>query len=115
MSRVFIIQNIEKRNRSTGRFEPMYDFTDAASFGEPCYLLDPDRNASRTAGVVADLMEGLQDINEEDYLVLVGNPALIGMATAIAAAYTEGKLKLLQWDKKFKKYMPIPVDLPVYR
>ena len=61
MSRVFIIQNVERKNRDTGQFEPMYDFTPAEIFGEHVFLLDHEATPTRAAGVMVDLMNGLTD------------------------------------------------------
>jgi hypothetical protein len=41
----------------------------------------------------------------------MGDPAIIGIACAIAAEINRGRIKLLKWDKENKTYYPIQVDI----
>ena len=114
MSRVFVVQNVCWRNPTSGEWEPKYDLRPAEGFGEIVYLLDPDANPFNPAQVTATLMEKLGDFGPEDHLLLIGNPALIGMAVATAAAYNDGRVRMLQWDRR-RRYIPVVVDLPIFR
>lgn len=114
MSRVFVVQNVCWNNPRTGQWEPKHDLTPAELFGEIRYLLEPDANPFNPAQVNATLMERLGDFGSEDFLLLTGNPVLIGMAVATAAAYNDGKVTLLQWDRR-RRYIPVKVDLPIFR
>ena len=40
----------------------------------------------------------------EDYLLLTGDPAIIGVACSIVSDITNGKYNLLKWDKQERKY-----------
>jgi len=42
---------------------------------------------------------------------LIGDPAAMAIAAAMAAQYNGGKFRLLKWDKREMKYYPILVDL----
>jgi N-acetyl-beta-hexosaminidase len=55
----------------------------------------------------------LRDFSDDDYLLLIGNPVFIGWATAIAAAYNEGRVNLLMWSGKEKGYREVKAILPV--
>jgi len=46
-----------------------------------------------------------------DYLLLIGDPAIIGVACSIVSDITNGKYKLLKWDKQERKYYPIEINL----
>ena len=46
-----------------------------------------------------------------DYLLLTGDPAIIGVACSIVSDITNGKYNLLKWDKQEKKYYPISISL----
>ena len=48
---------------------------------------------------------------EEDYLLLTGDPALIGVACSLVSDTTNGKYNLLKWDKQERKYYPIEINL----
>jgi hypothetical protein len=42
---------------------------------------------------------------------LIGDPAAMSIAAAIASQYNNGKFRFLKWDKREMKYYPIVVDL----
>ena len=42
-----------------------------------------------------------------DYLLLTGDPAIIGVACSIVSDMTNGKYNLLKWDKQDRMYYPI--------
>jgi hypothetical protein len=46
-----------------------------------------------------------------DYLLLTGDPAIIGVACSIVADKTGGKFNLLKWDRQEKTYYPIEINL----
>lgn len=112
---VFIVQNVERRNESTGLFEPVYDFSSCEVYGKPHFLLNPGRSPHQAAGITADLMSALMNFSDDDYILPTGNPVLISMAATVAAGYNGGRVKFLLWDKRAQKYHPIPVDLPIFR
>lgn len=106
MSTVYIIQN--QLIYRDGRWSPKFDFIPAQEFGRLVYLLDPKTNQSDPQRVIEALHEQLRHYTVEDYLLLVGNPCLIGWATAIAAQHSEGAVvKMLQWSGKDRKYVPV--------
>ncbi len=53
----------------------------------------------------------MKDFNSEDYLLLTGDPAIIGVACSIASDITNGKYNLLKWDRQERKYYPISINL----
>ena len=66
---------------------------------------------------LADQVERLENLNQEiekakkDFLLLTGDPAIIGVACSIASDITNGKYNLLKWDKQERKYYPIEINL----
>ena len=52
-----------------------------------------------------------KDYEQTDYLLLTGDPAIIGVACSIVSDITNGKYKLLKWDKQERKYYPIEINL----
>ena len=61
--------------------------------------------------LIFKLRKGLKDFTTDDYLLLTGDPAIIGVACSIVSDMTNGKYKLLKWDKQERKYYPIEINL----
>ena len=53
----------------------------------------------------------LQDFNSDDYLLLMGDPAIIGIACAIASDINQGRYKVLKWDNQEKRYYSVEIDI----
>ena len=52
-----------------------------------------------------------REYTPKDYLLLTGDPAIIGVACSIVSDITNGKYKLLKWDRQEKTYYPIEVNI----
>ena len=61
--------------------------------------------------LIFKLRKGLKDFTPDDYLLLTGDPAIIGVACSIVSDMTNGKYNLLKWDKQERKYYPIEINL----
>ena len=61
--------------------------------------------------LIFKLRKVLRDFTSEDYLLLTGDPAIIGVACSIVSDITNGKYKLLKWDKQERRYYPININL----
>ena len=61
--------------------------------------------------LIFKLRKGLDNFNKKDYLLLTGDPAIIGVACSIVSDITNGKYNLLKWDKQERKYYPIEINL----
>jgi hypothetical protein len=84
----------------------------AKEFGEIVVMLPSHFRIGFSAGQVADqLMVLLSSFKEEDYLLLIGDPVLIGIATAVASHWTNGKVRMLKWDRQECMYYPVNFDL----
>ena len=60
---------------------------------------------------VIKLRKLLKDYTPEDYLLLTGDPAIIGIACSIVSETTNGKFNLLKWDRQEKMYYPLKINL----
>ena len=105
MSIVYVVQNQHFNDRRTGQRRPKFDLTPAREYGELRYLLSPEASPSLPRSVIASLQYGLADFTERDYLLLLGNPCLIGWTVAVAAQKTGGPVKLLQWHNQSHSYI----------
>ena len=61
--------------------------------------------------LIFKLRKGLRNYTSEDYLLLTGDPAIIGVACSIVSDITNGKYNVLKWDKQERKYYPIEINL----
>ena len=53
----------------------------------------------------------LKNFTSEDFLLLSGDPAIIGVVCSVVSDITNGKYKLLKWDRQEKTYYPIEVNI----
>lgn len=106
MNKVYVVQN-QFVVSPTGALEPRFDLTSAAAFGELVTLLPPTASAFDTESALKLLRKGLAKFTGDDYLLLIGNPALLGLATAVAARNNNGKVRILQWQHRERKYFAV--------
>ena len=110
-SRVFVIQEIA----GTKAGNPKINIMGASSYsssGKFNFLLPEFSQIIFSPGpLVYKLRQGLKDYTSDDYLLLTGDPAIIGVACSIVSDITNGRYKLLKWDKQERKYYPIEINL----
>jgi len=105
---VYVIQEIA----GTKEGKPKINILGAAEYGTFKFLLPELSQMIFSPGpLIFKLRKGLKDYTSEDYLLLTGDPAIIGVACAIVADITTGKFNLLKWDKQERKYYPIHINL----
>jgi hypothetical protein len=105
---VYVIQEIA----GTRDGRPKINILGARDYGEFKFLLPELSQIIFSPGpLIFKLRQGLKNFNEDDYLLLTGDPAIIGVACSIVSDITNGKYKLLKWDKQESKYYPITINL----
>ena len=60
---------------------------------------------------IRKMRKNLQDFKDTDYILCTGDPAIIGLSTAIASDITNGKFNLLKWDRQETRYYPLSFNL----
>ena len=109
--KVYVIQEIA--GSTDGR--PKINIMGASSYstsGKFNFLLPELSQIIFSPGpLIFKLRKGLKDFTTDDYLLLTGDPAIIGVACSIVSDMTNGKYKLLKWDKQERKYYPIEINL----
>ena len=110
-NKVYVIQHIA--GTKAGR--PKINIMGASRYstsGKFKFLLPEDSQMIFSPGpLIFQLRQKLRDFTSEDYLLLTGDPAIIGVACSIVSDITNGKYKLLKWDKQESKYYPISINL----
>lgn len=103
---------IQQPHRWNGReLAPAFDVSPAEEHGNVEFLLSPTAAPFQTAGIVQELHEKLNGFSDGDFLLLIGNPCLIGIATAIAAHYNNGLVPMLQWSGKDGRYIEVVPEI----
>ena len=89
-----------------------YNVRSAEKFGDLKIML-PDRKQMILASgpLTFELQKHLKEFNDNDYLLLIGDPAIIGLCCAIASDFNNGKFKVLKWDRIDRKYYDLEIDL----
>ena len=105
---VYVIQEIP--GTSEGR--PKINIMGAREYGEFKFLLPELSQIIFSPGpLIFKLRDLLKNYSVRDYLLLTGDPAIIGVACSIVSDITNGKYKLLKWDKQERKYYSIDINL----
>ncbi len=84
----------------------------ASHYGQFKFLLPEFSQMIFSPGpLIYKLRQGLKNYKVKDYLLLTGDPAIIGVACSIVSDITHGKYNVLKWDKQERKYYPIDINL----
>lgn len=84
----------------------------ATKYGQIKVLLPTGSQITFSAGhVTEELKSKLSNFNDNDYLLLMGDPIAIGLACMVAAHWNKGRVKMLKWDKQEKMYYPVDTEL----
>tara|TARA_R110001592_G_scaffold38813_1_gene127879 strand:- start:200 stop:568 length:369 start_codon:yes stop_codon:yes gene_type:complete len=109
--KVYVIQEIPGSKAGT----PKINIMGAASYSTTndfIFLLPEFSQMIFSPGpLIFKLRKGLRNYTSEDYLLLTGDPAIIGVACSIVSDITHGKYNVLKWDKQERKYYPIAINL----
>ena len=105
---VYVIQEIP----GTQAGNPKINIMGASNSGQFKFLLPEFSQIIFSPGpLVYKLRQGLKNFKKRDYLLLTGDPAIIGVACSIVSDITNGQYNLLKWDKQERKYYPIEINL----
>ena len=105
---VYVIQDIPGTKVGT----PKINIIGATQFGNLRVLLPENSQIILSPNyVITTLRQKLKEYTIRDYLLLTGDPAIIGVACSIVSDITNGKYNLLKWDKQERKYYPVEINL----
>ena len=105
---VYLIQDVP----GTKAGAPKINIIGATQFGQLKVLLPENSQIILSPNyVITTLRQKLKDYTIRDYLLLTGDPAIIGVACSIVSDITNGKYNLLKWDKQERRYYPVEIDL----
>ncbi len=105
---VYVVQEIP----GTKEGKPKINIMGAATYGNFKFLLPELSQIIFSPGpLIFKLRQALKNFSSKDYLLLTGDPAIIGVACSIVSDLTNGKYKLLKWDRQERRYYPIEINL----
>ena len=105
---VYLVQEVPGTKAGT----PKINIVGPTKYGEVRSLLPELSQIIFSPGpLIFKLRKLLKDFKPHDYLLLTGDPAIIGIACSIVSDITNGKYNLLKWDKQERKYYPITINL----
>ena len=105
---VYVIQEIPGTKAGT----PKINIMSASKYGKFKFLLPEfSQIIFSPVPLIFKLRTLLKNYKQEDYLLLTGDPAIIGVACSIVSQLTNGKYNLLKWDKQERQYYPITINL----
>ena len=105
---VYVVQEIA----GTRERRPKFNIMGAAEYGELKFLLDERSQLIFSPGpLIFKLKQLVKHFKPTDYLLLTGDPAIIGVVCCLISEQTNGKFNLLKWDRQEKRYYPIEIDV----
>ena len=110
-STIYVVQEIPGTQAGNPKINIM-GASNYSSSGKFHFLLSEFSQMIFSPGpLIYKLRQGLKNFTSNDYLLLTGDPEIIGVACSIVSDITGGKFKLLKWDKQERKYYPIEINL----
>ena len=107
-STVYVLQELP--GTRIGR--PKYNIIGAQKYGKLKVLLKENTQIIMSPGpIIFELRRLLKNYTSKDYLLLSGDPSVIGIACSIVSDMNGGKFNLLKWDRQEKMYYPIEINL----
>jgi len=105
---VYVIQEIP----GTRDGKPRINIIGAAEYGDLKFLLPELSQIIFSPGpLIFKLRKALKNYSREDYLLLTGDPAIIGVACSIVSDINNGRFNLLKWDRQEQMYYPLEINL----
>ena len=91
---------------------PKYNIIGAQKFGKLKVLLKENTQIVLSPGpIIFELRRLLRDYTSKDYLLLSGDPSVIGIACSVVSDINNGRFNLLKWDRQEQMYYPLEINL----
>ena len=91
---------------------PKYNIIGAQKYGKLKVLLKENTQIVLSPGpIIFELRRLLKDYTSKDYLLLSGDPSVIGIACSVVSDINNGRFNLLKWDRQEQMYYPLEINL----
>lgn len=105
MSTVFVVQEVNGKN-----------ILGAERWGRLRVILGSGQSLTfRPEKTIEHISSEMEDFSEDDYILAIGDPAAIGVVSALAAARCNGVIRMLKWDRQERVYYPVKLIIPQLR
>ena len=105
---VYVLQELP--GTSIGR--PKYNIIGAQKFGKLKVLLKENKQIVLSpCPIIFELRRLLKDYTSKYYLLLSGDPSVIGIACSVVSDINNGRFNLLKWDRQEQMYYPLEINL----
>jgi hypothetical protein len=106
MSKVYVITNQKTK------YGGYRDISDAERFGTPVVMFErPEQIQVNSARFIYTVEKTMEKFTKNDFLLLMGDPVLIGIVCAVASKITNNNFKVLKWSREEAIYIPITIEL----
>jgi hypothetical protein len=100
--------------------ETRYDFTGAEEFGAVVFLSNAGKDdfnnvhpSEHNDRMVSHIKQKLRDYDpEHDWIVITGSPYICATVFSLLGLMGVWRLRMLRWDNRDFRYLPLIVDLP---
>ena len=100
-NRVYVVQE-----------NPRVDIISATKWGELITLTNQTDQLHLNPGrLITQIKRKLQNFDKDDWLLAIGDPAIIGVAFAVASDVNSGQVNILKWDKIERLYYPVRLSI----
>ena len=108
LEQVHVIQEIP----GTKEGRPKINIMGAQKYGKLKVLLKENTQIVLSPGpIIFELRRLLRDYTSKDYLLLSGDPSVIGIACSVVSDINNGRFNLLKWDRQEQMYYPLEINL----
>jgi len=109
--KVFILQESLRKNKTSGELERFMDFEPLKEWGDATICMPSGDIARAPYPAKEQLRECFKDFKDGDYIVGVGDTALIFLAGMVISEMNRGVCKFLRYDRNRNKYYKIEFDI----
>lgn len=111
MPKVYVVQEVLKHDPSSNTLVPVHDFSIAGQYGEIEVLFPDGPLPVVPSTTIHAIKKKLSNFSDEDYILNVGDPALISLVAGIVSRQNHGRYKVLRWNRKSSSYTVWKIEL----
>lgn len=90
---------------------PSINILPARAYGELETVMGAGQLMLDSSAAVRQIKEKLRNFTDKDYILPLGDPAIMMLVGAAAAAINDGVFNILKWDRQERIYYAVKVDL----
>jgi hypothetical protein len=110
MSKVYVPMVPSRFDTGLQMWVPTINLDPAKKHGELVIMAPPNANRLNIQPIMEIMHGKMRSFSRDDFLVAVGDPALIAAAVAVAVTKTGGYLRLLKWDRQTSDYVEVELQ-----